>query len=146
MLVMAYLRWFEHCSRLCDRPTCQASPTIFTVIFEVEARTAFRSCFPLLRLLPEASLLPHGHLFCRAPHTARMPERHVLLIRGRDSCVSIGQKLRFHGLFSLIYCLHWLPSVSLRLKAQRMIRVSFGVYFAALCLAYSSGVNLPPFT
>ncbi len=52
----------------------------------------------------------------------------------------------FMELFSLVYCLHWLLSVSLRLKAQRVIRVSFGVYFAALCLAYSSGVNLPPFT
>src|ERR1700736_5802493 len=31
---------------------------------------------------------------------------HVLLIMSRDSFVSIGQKLRFHGSFSLIYCLH----------------------------------------
>src|SRR5216684_3584644 len=30
---------------------------------------------------------------------------HVLLISG-DSCVSLGQKLRFHGILSLIYCLY----------------------------------------
>jgi len=41
-----------------------------------------------------------------------MPEQrtnfgaHVLLIMSRDSCVLIGQELLFHGLFSLIYCLH----------------------------------------
>lgn len=75
MLVMAYLRWVEHRSPPRDRPTRQASPTIFTVIFELEARTAFVRCFPLLRILPEASLLPHGHLFCRAPHIARKRER-----------------------------------------------------------------------
>src|ERR1017187_785380 len=52
MLVMAYLRWFAHRSPLRDRPTRQASPTIFTVIFEVEARTAFRSLLPALCLKP----------------------------------------------------------------------------------------------
>src|SRR4029077_7451258 len=45
------------------------------VILRLRLRRLFVRCFLPLRLLLEASLLPHGHLFCRALHKARKRER-----------------------------------------------------------------------